>query len=77
MPQLQTQLADPPRIALRVYRIRQELTQDELAKQIGISSGAAISIWESGRSRPSVESAKAIESVTGIPWTTWFDEAAA
>lgn len=56
-------------------KIREEagLTQEQLANECGVIR-QTISNIECGLSRPSVETAKLIAKVLGIPWTDFFSD---
>ena len=56
-------------------RIREEagLTQEQLANECSVIR-QTISNIECGLSRPSVETAKLIAKVLGIPWTDFFSD---
>lgn len=49
------------------------LTQEQLAKQAGISRTMITEI-ENGNANPSVEVAKKIAAVLGIDWTRFFED---
>lgn len=51
---------------LREYRNKYRLTQTELAEQIGIRQ-PTLCDYENGKKRPSPETAKKMEAITGIP----------
>lgn len=56
-------------------KIREEagLTQEQLANECSVIR-QTISNIECGLSRPSVETAKLIAKVLGIPWTDFFSD---
>jgi len=47
---------------IRIYRATHDLTQEELAAKLGVT-GATISRWESGQSRPDARSVIALACV--------------
>ena len=55
---------------LRAAREKAGLTQSELGKQIGLTSGVLISNWESGMT-PSYANAVGLKRVLGIHVTVW------
>ncbi|MBO8164513.1 MAG: helix-turn-helix transcriptional regulator [Brevibacillus sp.] len=56
-----------------LVEMRGELTQEQVAKQIGISRGAYSNI-ENGKRDPSVSMAKRIASVLGFDWMLFFQD---
>ena len=55
------------KITLRAARSNANLTQAEAAKKIGVSRDT-IANWESGKTSPSVERFRQIESVYGVSY---------
>jgi len=49
------------------------VTQEKLAKQVGISRTMIIEI-ENGKANPSVDVAKRIADVLGFDWTLFFED---
>jgi transcriptional regulator with XRE-family HTH domain len=45
----------------------------ELARRVGVS-GAAVSHWLDGSTRPETHHRLALSRLTGIPWRSWFTE---
>lgn len=64
---------DPPQLRLKIWRVRNNKSQVEFGKEIG-TAGPNVSDYENKKRRPSPETAQAIERVTGIPWTAWFED---
>lgn len=66
---------DPPAAAaeLRAWRERAGITQAELARRL-CTVAPRISPYEHGQIRPAVETAVAIELVTGIRVRDWYPE---
>lgn len=58
---------------LRTARKDSGMTQNEVAKRVGISQPTYCNI-ENEERRPSVEMAKRIGAVLGIDWTMFFEE---
>ena len=50
------------------------LTQNQLADNVIVISRNGIALIETGRSKPSVISAKAIGDYLGFDWTLFFEE---
>lgn len=50
------------------------LTQNELADNLKVITRNGIALIETGRSNPSVSSAKAIGEYLGFDWTLFFEE---
>ena len=50
------------------------LTQSELADNLKVITRNGIALIETGRSNPSVNSAKAIAEYLGFDWTLFFEE---
>lgn len=61
---------------LRAWRKRQKISQHRLAAQIGCA-GQVICLYESGRTKPSLDRAIEIERITGIPCQAWASAPAA
>jgi len=55
-----------PGAALRAARHRVGLTQAALAAHLGVGQ-STVSMWESGRNRPSVQVVVHVSDVTGVP----------
>lgn len=55
-----------PKISLEACRVNAKLTQDELAKILGVSKSTVVN-WESGKSEPSLSNLRTISSLSGIP----------
>lgn len=55
-------------------RHKRGITQDELATHLGVSKGA-VSKWETGRSRPDVETLQLLADALGVELTELLDEA--
>ena len=55
------------KVTLKAARINANLTQDEAASLIGVSS-RSISLWESGKTYPSVEKIPGIERAYGVTY---------
>lgn len=58
---------------LRAFFSPPRMTQADLAKALGVSQ-QAVSMWVTGRSRPSAHQREAIERIAGIPATTWLTD---
>jgi putative transcriptional regulator len=58
---------------LKELRQRSNLTQEQLAKMVGISRTMITEI-ENGKANPSVKVAKKIAAVLGFNWTRFFDD---
>lgn len=58
---------------LRAWMAERERSQVWLAEALGVSQ-PPVSEWLSGRSRPSPVNRIAIESLTGIPASSWLTE---
>ena len=61
---------------LIAHRTGRGLTQDEVAKQVGLRRGSYSNI-ERGKCKPSVPVAKRIADVLGLEWTMFFAEGGA
>ena len=59
-------------MTLAEIRKEKHLTQEEVAKAVGISRVAYTNI-ENGKRHPSPKVAKRLASVLGIPWTVFFE----
>lgn len=59
-------------VDLKEERIKNNLTQDQLASKVDVVR-QTISEIECGRNKPSVELAKKIGEVLNIDWTNFFD----
>lgn len=59
---------------LKEKREQAHLTQQQLANQIGIAR-QAISKFELGTARPTVENAKAIAKILQFDWTEFYEKA--
>lgn len=57
----------------RKARMSNNVTQERLAKQVGISRTMITEI-ENGKANPSVDVAKRIASVLGFDWTLFFED---
>ncbi len=57
---------------LQKIRIKQKLTQCEVAKKIDIAQSYYSDI-EQGKKRPSVDTAKKIAKELDVDWTTFFE----
>ncbi len=57
-----------------VYDNDMKITQSEIARRTGYSARHINRIFK-GKNPPSVKLAKKLESVTGILWTRWFENA--
>lgn len=55
---------------LIAWRIRQELTPQQLATRLGVRP-STVHNWEAGHSRPSFDTAARIEALMGIPMREW------
>jgi transcriptional regulator with XRE-family HTH domain len=60
---------------LRAFRARRRLSQKRFAALARIGDPAAVSRYETGLRRPDLVTASRIERVTGIPASSWIDEA--
>ena len=60
-------------MALKELRLSKGLTQQELAELIR-KDRSLIAKIESENSSPSIETAKALADVFGVPWTIFFEE---
>ena len=58
---------------LKELRHKSHLTQEQLAKKVGISRTMITEI-ENGNANPSVKVAKKIAAVLGFDWTRFFDD---
>ncbi|QIB26063.1 helix-turn-helix transcriptional regulator [Caloranaerobacter azorensis] len=58
---------------LREKRLSRNMTQEQLAKEVGISR-TMITELENGNAKPSVKTAKAIAKVLDFSWTLFFDK---
>ena len=58
---------------LKELRHKSNLTQEQLAKKVGISRTMITEI-ENGNANPSVRVAKKIASVLGFNWTRFFED---
>ena len=58
---------------LKELRQRNNLTQEQLAKMVGISRTMITEI-ENGKANPSVEVAKKIAAVLGFDWTRFYED---
>ena len=58
---------------LKELRHKSNLTQEQLAKMVGISRTMVTEI-ENGNANPSVKVAKKIAAVLGFDWTRFYDE---
>ena len=58
---------------LKERRLKQLISQQELAKEIDVSSNY-YSMIETGKRRPSVETAKKIAKVLNFDWTEFYKE---
>jgi len=58
---------------LKELRHKSNLTQEQLAKMVGISRTMITEI-ENGNANPSVKVAKKIAAVLGFDWTRFYDE---
>lgn len=58
---------------LSEYRLSHNLTQQSLAKTVGVTQ-KSISAYEKGERRPSPEVAQKIGAVLGFDWTRFFTE---
>jgi len=58
---------------LKKLRHESNLTQEQLAKMVGISRTMITEI-ENGNANPSVKVAKKIAAVLGFDWTRFYDE---
>ena len=56
---------------LRAFFSPPRMTQADMAKALGISQ-QAVSMWVTGRSRPSAHQRAAIERIAGIPAASWL-----
>lgn len=54
------------------YRVNKELTQEDVAKDAGISR-TTYAMIETGNRNPSVQVAKRIASTLGFDWTLFFE----
>ena len=59
---------------LNRLRICADMTQEEVARKVGIGR-ASYSNIENGARKPSVKTARAIAAVLGFDWTEFFNEA--
>ena len=50
---------------IRYYRKRKEMSQDELAEQLGVSR-QSISLWETGQTQPTIDNIIALTRLFGI-----------
>lgn len=60
-------------IDIKKLRESKEMTQNEFARLIGVDR-SAVAKWETGKARPSVETAKRIAAVLEFEWTRFFEE---
>ena len=58
---------------LKELRHKSHLTQEQLAKMVGISRTMITEI-ENGNANPSVKVAKKIAAVLGFHWTSFFED---
>lgn len=58
---------------LKEKRLSRNMTQEQLAKEVGISR-TMITELENGNAKPSVKTAKAIAKVLDFSWTLFFDK---
>lgn len=58
---------------LKELRHKSHLTQEQLAKMVGISRTMVTEI-ENGNANPSVKVAKKIAAVLGFDWTRFFED---
>lgn len=63
------------RTMLRKYRTAQGFSQASLGEAVGGVDHSTVSLWESGRSRPTFDNAVALERVLGVPATRLFEPA--
>lgn len=54
------------RISIKAARVNAEMTQEELADDIGVNKATVIN-WESGKSEPTWSQLKRISELSGIP----------
>ena len=54
------------RISLKACRVNAGLSQEDLAKELGVTKQTIVS-WESGKSEPSAGQFKKISALTGVP----------
>ena len=57
---------------LKELRVKYGLTQDELAKKVGVSR-SQLAMIETGNSEPSVKLAKKLGEVLETEWTKFFN----
>ncbi len=60
---------------LKMYRLRNSMSQDDLARKMGISR-AAIGFWENGKRSPKIEQVMKMADAFGIDWTDLVDDEA-
>lgn len=58
---------------LEAIREKEELTQSDVSKKVGIAQATYCNI-ENGKRSPSVSVAKRIAAVLGFDWTRFFDD---
>lgn len=58
---------------LRAIRLRQGLSQGDVAAQANISQPSYTNI-ENGKRRPAVQTAKRIATILGFDWTQFYEE---
>lgn len=58
---------------LRTFFTPPRMTQADMAKALGVSQ-QAVSMWVTGRSRPSAHQRVAIERIAGIPSASWLTD---
>lgn len=65
-----------PSSLLRAWREQKNLTQEDVAKLVGVDQ-ATWSNWENNKRRPGLDSALEIEKLTGIPANAWVKKQSA
>jgi DNA-binding XRE family transcriptional regulator len=55
---------------LMSWRHRRDVTQETLARRVGVAQGTLCS-WERGSRRPRIQLALKLEEITGIPVRAW------
>lgn len=58
---------------LRDYLNKSGETQEHLAERLGVSQ-SAVSQWLNGKTKPSLEMAGLIETLTGVPCRAWLSD---
>jgi transcriptional regulator with XRE-family HTH domain len=52
---------------IAALRLAASMTQGELASKLGLTSGMAVSRWETGTTKPNAEHLLALSDVLGVP----------